>query len=77
MAVVRSESSASLVKVVQALAEGGVTAAEITFTVPDALEVIHQVRRVVGDAIATGDFTRMRELPCQYAAIVARVRETR
>jgi len=57
--------------------EGGVTAAEITFTVPDALEVIRQVRRVVGDAIATGDFTRMRELACQYAAIVARVRETR
>jgi 2-dehydro-3-deoxyphosphogluconate aldolase / (4S)-4-hydroxy-2-oxoglutarate aldolase len=77
VAVVRSESSASLVKVVQALAEGGVTAAEITFTVPDALEVIRQVRRVVGDAIATGDFTRMRELACQYAAIVARVRETR
>jgi len=28
-------------------------------------------------AIATGDFTRIRELACQYAAIVARVRETR
>ena len=30
VAVVRSESSASLVEVVQALAEGGVTAAEIS-----------------------------------------------
>ena len=28
-------------------------------------------------AIATGDFTRIRELACQYAAIVARVREPR
>ena len=28
-------------------------------------------------AIASGDFTRMRELACQHAAIVARVRETR
>jgi len=54
VAVVRSESSASLVKVVQALAEGGVTAAEITFTVPDAVEVIRQVRREVGDAIVLG-----------------------
>jgi 2-dehydro-3-deoxyphosphogluconate aldolase/(4S)-4-hydroxy-2-oxoglutarate aldolase len=54
VAVVRSESSASLVKVVQALAEGGVTAAEITFTLPDALEVIRQVRSVVGDAIVLG-----------------------
>src|SRR5262245_33907861 len=54
VAVVRSESSASLVKVVQALAEGGVTAAEITFTVPDAVEVIRQVRREAGDAVCLG-----------------------
>jgi 2-dehydro-3-deoxyphosphogluconate aldolase/(4S)-4-hydroxy-2-oxoglutarate aldolase len=54
VAVVRSESSASLVKVVQALAEGGVTAAEITFTVPDAVEVIRQVRREVGDQVVLG-----------------------
>ncbi len=38
----------------KALAEGGVTAAEITFAVPDAVEVIRQVRRVVGDAIVLG-----------------------
>lgn len=54
VAVVRSESSASLVKVVQALAEGGVKAAEVTFTVPDAIDVIRQVRREVGDAIVLG-----------------------
>ena len=44
VAVVRSESSESLVKVVEALAEGGVTAAEITFTVPNALDVIREAR---------------------------------
>jgi len=54
VAVVRSESSAALVKVVQALAEGGVTAAEVTFTVPDAVEVIRQIRREVGDAVVLG-----------------------
>lgn len=54
VAVVRSESSESLVGVVKALAEGGVTAAEITFTVPDAVEVIRQVRRDVGDAVVLG-----------------------
>lgn len=54
VAVVRSESSESLVKVVQALAEGGVTAAEITFTVPDAIEVIRRVRQEVGDAVVLG-----------------------
>lgn len=54
VAVVRSESSESLVKVVQALAEGGVTAAEITFTVPDAIEVIRRVRKEVGDSVVLG-----------------------
>lgn len=54
VAVVRAESGESLVKVVRALAEGGVTAAEITFTVPGALEVIQQVRRELGDAVVLG-----------------------
>lgn len=54
VAVVRAESGARLAQVVKALAEGGVTAAEITFTVPDAIEVIRQVRREVGDAVCLG-----------------------
>jgi 2-dehydro-3-deoxyphosphogluconate aldolase / (4S)-4-hydroxy-2-oxoglutarate aldolase len=54
VAVVRSETSEPLVKVVEALALGGVTAAEITFTVPDAIEVIRQVRRAVGDSLVLG-----------------------
>ncbi|QEH32349.1 KHG/KDPG aldolase [Aquisphaera giovannonii] len=54
VAVVRSESSESLVQVVKALADGGVTAAEITFTVPDAIEVIRRVRHEVGDAVVLG-----------------------
>ena len=54
VAVVRSESSESLLRVVRALADGGVTAAEITFTVPDAVEVIRQVRKEIGDAIVLG-----------------------
>jgi 2-dehydro-3-deoxyphosphogluconate aldolase/(4S)-4-hydroxy-2-oxoglutarate aldolase len=54
VAVVRSESGDSLVKVVEALAQGGVTAAEVTFTVPDAIDVIRQVRREIGDAVVLG-----------------------
>ena len=54
VAVVRFEASEPLVKVVKALALGGVTAAEITFTVPDAVDVIRQVRREVGDSIVLG-----------------------
>ena len=54
VAVVRAESGESLVKVVTALVEGGVTAAEVTFTVPDAVDVIRQVRREVGDRVVLG-----------------------
>ena len=54
VAVVRAETGDQLVKVVGALAEGGVTAAEITFTVPDAIDVIRQVRRELGDAVVLG-----------------------
>jgi len=54
VAVVRSESSEPLVKVIRALAEGGVTAAEVTFTVPDAVDVIRQARHEIGDAVVLG-----------------------
>lgn len=54
VAVVRAESGESLLKVVQALAEGGVSAAEVTFTVPDAIDVIREVRREIGDAVVLG-----------------------
>src|SRR5947209_990614 len=54
VAVVRAESGALLAQVVRALADGGVTAAEITFTVPDAVDVIRQVRKEVGDAVCLG-----------------------
>lgn len=54
VAVVRSESGERLARVVAALAEGGITAAEITFTVPDAIDVIRTVRRELGDRIVLG-----------------------
>jgi len=54
IAVVRAESGEQLVKVARALAEGGVTAVEITFTVPDAVEVIRRVHRELGDAVVVG-----------------------
>lgn len=54
VAVVRAESPEQLAKVVKALVDGGVTAAEITFTVPDALGVIRRVRDELGDSIVLG-----------------------
>jgi 2-dehydro-3-deoxyphosphogluconate aldolase/(4S)-4-hydroxy-2-oxoglutarate aldolase len=54
VAVVRSSDPSQLVEVVGALADGGVTAAEITFTVPDALEVIRAAARDLGDRVVLG-----------------------
>jgi 2-dehydro-3-deoxyphosphogluconate aldolase / (4S)-4-hydroxy-2-oxoglutarate aldolase len=54
IAVVRSPDSHQLVNVAKALAEGGVPVMEITFSVPNALEVIQQVRQELGDQVLLG-----------------------
>jgi 2-dehydro-3-deoxyphosphogluconate aldolase / (4S)-4-hydroxy-2-oxoglutarate aldolase len=54
VAVVRAQDSQQLVEVVRALADGGVTVAEITMTVPGALEVLRQVRGALGDRVLLG-----------------------
>lgn len=54
VAVVRSTESAPLVDVCRALADGGVDVAEITFTVPDALDVLKAARKALGDRMLLG-----------------------
>jgi 2-dehydro-3-deoxyphosphogluconate aldolase/(4S)-4-hydroxy-2-oxoglutarate aldolase len=54
VAVVRSPDSRQLVEVCSALADGGVTVVEITMTVPDALDVVRQVRKALGDRVLLG-----------------------
>src|ERR1700675_2049844 len=54
VAVVRSPDSSLLVEVARALADGGVTVVEITMSVPNALEVIRQVRQTLGDRVLLG-----------------------
>jgi len=54
VAVVRSQDSQQLVDVVRALADGGVTVAEITMTVPGALDVVREVRKSLGDRVLLG-----------------------
>ena len=53
-AVVRMADAARLVRVAEAVAEGGVTAIEVTMTTPNALAVIGDVARALGDAVAVG-----------------------
>ena len=54
VAVVRSQDSQQLVEVIRALADGGVTVAEITMTVPNALDVIKQARAALGNRVLLG-----------------------
>ncbi|HEY1859894.1 MAG TPA: bifunctional 4-hydroxy-2-oxoglutarate aldolase/2-dehydro-3-deoxy-phosphogluconate aldolase [Gemmataceae bacterium] len=54
IAVVRSPDNRQLVEVVSALADGGVTVVEITFSVPNALDVLKQVRQTLGERILLG-----------------------
>jgi 2-dehydro-3-deoxyphosphogluconate aldolase/(4S)-4-hydroxy-2-oxoglutarate aldolase len=54
VAVVRSPDSTQLVEAARALVDGGVRAVEITLTVPNALDVVRQVRQALGDRILLG-----------------------
>lgn len=54
VAVVRFSAPEPLVEVVRALADGGVTVAEVTFTVPNALDVIREAKRQLGDRVLLG-----------------------
>src|SRR6202795_724196 len=54
VAVVRSPDSSLLVEVARALADGGVTVVEITMSVPNALDVLRQVRQALGDRVLLG-----------------------
>jgi 2-dehydro-3-deoxyphosphogluconate aldolase/(4S)-4-hydroxy-2-oxoglutarate aldolase len=70
VAIVRSPDSDKLADVASALADGGVTVVEITFSVPNALEVISQVRRRLGDRVLLGAGTVL-DTETARAAILA------
>ncbi|OWK45235.1 4-Hydroxy-2-oxoglutarate aldolase [Fimbriiglobus ruber] len=54
VAVVRAPDPAGLVEVVRALADGGVTVAEVTLTVPGAIDVIREAKKQLGDRVLLG-----------------------
>jgi 2-dehydro-3-deoxyphosphogluconate aldolase/(4S)-4-hydroxy-2-oxoglutarate aldolase len=54
VAVVRVPDGRELVEVAGALADGGVTVVEITLSVPNALEVLRDVRKALGDRVLLG-----------------------
>jgi len=54
VAVIRADSSAQLLNICTALADGGVTGMEITMTTPNALEAIKEVTTALGSRIYMG-----------------------
>jgi 2-dehydro-3-deoxyphosphogluconate aldolase / (4S)-4-hydroxy-2-oxoglutarate aldolase len=70
VAVVRAPDSNGLVDVIKALTSGGVTVAEVTFTVPDALDVLKEAKRALGDSVLLGAGTVLDSETCR-AAILA------
>jgi 2-dehydro-3-deoxyphosphogluconate aldolase / (4S)-4-hydroxy-2-oxoglutarate aldolase len=54
VAILRAPSADRLVGAARALAEGGIDVLEVTFTVPDAADVLREVRRELGTQILLG-----------------------
>src|SRR5438128_12394106 len=54
VAVVRSPDSRQLVEAARALADGGITVVEITMSVPNALDVLREVRLALGERLLLG-----------------------
>jgi 2-dehydro-3-deoxyphosphogluconate aldolase / (4S)-4-hydroxy-2-oxoglutarate aldolase len=54
VAVVRATDPTNLQHVIAALAEGGIGVAEVTFTVPNAIDVIRSAKQQLGDRVLLG-----------------------
>lgn len=54
VAIIRAPSSEQLLEVAHALYDGGIDVIEVTFTVPQALEIIAEVRKSLGDKVLLG-----------------------
>ena len=69
IAIIRADSSDQLLDAAQALADGGVTAIEVTMTTPNALEVVRDAAAKFGDRILMGVGTVLSEENCASAIL--------
>ncbi|HVK10276.1 MAG TPA: bifunctional 4-hydroxy-2-oxoglutarate aldolase/2-dehydro-3-deoxy-phosphogluconate aldolase [Gemmataceae bacterium] len=69
VAVVRAPDPAGLVDVIRALAAGRVTVAEVTLTVPNALDVIREARNALGPDVLLGAGTVLDPETCRAALL--------
>ena len=69
VAVVRSPDPAPLVEAVAALADGGITVAEVTLTVPGALAVLKALKAKLGNRVIIGAGTILDSETCRAAIL--------
>lgn len=70
VAIIRASSGEQLVDVAEALYEGGISVLEVTFTVPNVLEILAAVRKRLGKKVLLGAGTVLDPETCR-AAILA------
>lgn len=69
IAIIRADTSDQLLDAAQAMADGGVTAIEVTMTTPNALEVVRDAAAKFGDRILMGVGTVLSEENCASAIL--------
>jgi len=69
VAIIRATSGEQLVQVARALYEGGINVIEVTFTVPNVLEILSAVRRDLGNKILLGAGTVLDPETCRAALL--------
>ena len=69
VAIIRATSGDQLVNVARALFEGGIDVIEVTFTVPNVLEILAAVRKDLGKKILLGAGTVLDPETCRAALL--------
>ncbi|GDY06589.1 MAG: bifunctional 4-hydroxy-2-oxoglutarate aldolase/2-dehydro-3-deoxy-phosphogluconate aldolase [Planctomycetota bacterium] len=69
VAIIRATSGEQLVNVARALHEGGIDVIEVTFTVPNVLEILTAVRKDLGKKILLGAGTVLDPETCRAALL--------
>ncbi len=69
VAIIRATSGEQLVNVARALHEGGIDVIEVTFTVPNVLEILAAVRKDLGNKILLGAGTVLDPETCRAALL--------
>lgn len=69
VAIIRATSGEQLVNVARALYEGGIEVIEVTFTVPNVLEILAAVRKDLGKKILLGAGTVLDPETCRAALL--------